>query len=278
MQRLEHELGVRLFDRKGSGTELTPYGRALVEHAGGVVKSMQRLREHLTDMREGRAGHTAVGAGSGLLEALVSRATAELCTRLPGVRVTAVAGLAEELLPGLQRGDLDMVLGSRPSSFSDPAVACVPLFRDEIGIVVRRGNPLLRRRRLQLADIALQPWVLPSADHTFTKSCVACFAAAGLMGPVPAVVATSVPFIDNIVAHTDFLTFMPLSLAAAKSRAELMRPLQVAGGTWAREVFLFTRSGVTPSPATAALLEELWARVRQGVAEGTLSAGTPATS
>jgi hypothetical protein len=52
---------------------------------------MQRLREHVADLSAGSAGHAAIGVGAGLLKTLVSRATAQLCIGLPGIRVTAAS-------------------------------------------------------------------------------------------------------------------------------------------------------------------------------------------
>lgn len=257
IRRLEQELGVKLFDRTASGTAPTAFGRALIDHAQAVQLEVDRLKERMADLRDGRAGRVTIGAGPGMLEALVSRATARLCTRSPDIHVTVVAGLAEELLPALQAGEIDLVLGPATVAPLEPRLSSTRLFRDEIGIVARRQHPLRRRRGIALRDLVNEHWVLPSPGHTFTKNCAACFSAAGLAVPSPNIVANSLTFIDRIIADTEYLTFMPLSLVATWPRREAMGALKVPGGTWAREVHLFRRSYGTSSPAATALAEEL---------------------
>lgn len=257
LQRLENELGVKLFERSASGTLPTAFGRALVQHASTVVGDTQRLRDHMADMRTGRAGRVVIGAGGGILDTLVARATTLLHARLPGVRVTAIAGLTDELLPALQRGDLDLLIGSRPETFVDPAIACTDLFHDDIGIVVRKGHPLLRRQQLRLQDLRDQAWVLPGPLHAFTKSCIACFARQGLTAPPATVVSTSRGFIDSIVLNADFLTFMPLSFVATSMNRRGFATLDVPGSTWARTVVLFRRPEAPELPAISALQEAL---------------------
>lgn len=257
IRRLEDALEVKLFERTGLGTQPTPFGRALVEHANVILRDVERLREHIGDLRDGRVGHVTIGAGSSILETVVSRATTDLCSRHPGLRVTAVAGLADQLMPDLLRGDLDLVVGARPANHVDARVAYRPLFRDAIGIVVRKGHPLLRQRRLALADVEDARWILPSPDHTFTKSCLACFGAAGLMGPTPTVVSGSVAFIDTVVRETDFLSFMPLTLVTTPDRRGALAQLKVPGSTWQREAILFQRAGVPSTPAAVELIAAL---------------------
>lgn len=166
--------------------------------------------------------------------------------------------------PGLHTGELDILVGSRPAGFITPAISSEILLRDQIGIVVRRGHPLLAKRKLALKDLTDFQWILPSESHTFTKSCLACFSSAGLRGPSPAVVATSAPFIDAIVSATDFLTFMSVDLVTGTQRAETMTQLKMPGGVWDREIFLFSRNGKVLPPAPAALVDELRSAAGQG--------------
>lgn len=257
IRRLEQALEVELFERTVLGTQPTAFGQALIEHADVILKDVERLHEHMADLRAGRFGHVTIGAGSSILDTLIARATANLCSRNPGLRVTAVAGPTDQLIPDLLRGGLDLVLGVPPANYADPRVAYRPLFRDEIGVVVRKGHPLLRRRNLSLADIEGARWILPSPDHTFTKSCLTCFAAAGLMVPAPAVVSGSVAFTASVVRDTDFLTFMPLPLLQSAAHRSALVQLRVPGSTWRREAILFQRAGSALTPAAAKLVAAL---------------------
>ncbi|MGE4338975.1 MAG: LysR family transcriptional regulator [Pigmentiphaga sp.] len=258
MQRLEVQLGVTLFQRTSVGIELTPFGQALAVHARTVLAEVQRLQNRMADLREGRAGQVAIGAGTGILESYVAPAVTRLTHRYPDVRVTAAAGLAEDLLPALRDGELDILAGSRPAAGWPEEIVCTPWFKDEIGIVVRVGHPLQRRRGLTLESLRGSRWVLPPRQHTFTRGCTACFQSAGIAPPAATIVTTSATFIDHTVANSDALTFMPLDLIRAPSR-QRMAQLRVPGSTWSREVCLFHRANTVQTPIIRALMHELMA-------------------
>src|SRR5580692_9004409 len=83
VKALEAELGVALFDRRGSRIGLTPAGNALLKYA---EQSSQILREarHAVDLFSGtQSGTLNLGASTTIAQYVLPRLLSEFCTTHP---------------------------------------------------------------------------------------------------------------------------------------------------------------------------------------------------
>jgi DNA-binding transcriptional LysR family regulator len=253
VQRLEALLGMKLLERTATGVIPTVFGAALVESAKSVIFEVNRMRERIEDLRDGRGGHIIIGAGPSLLELQVSQAVIALKRSVQNIRVTTTTGSVGDLLPALHVGEIDIVLGTAPELPVDPDLISKRWFADEIGIIARIDHPLRQRADISLADLLDQKWVLTPSTHTFTKGCIRCFAAAGLAIPPPDIISSSIPMVRSIVSETNHLSFMPLTNLG---HADISL-LQVNGGTWTRNVHILTRARGSFVPAIGLFINKL---------------------
>jgi LysR family transcriptional activator of glutamate synthase operon len=159
MGRLEREVGVPLFDRRGRSVRLNRLGRFFRD---GVVRALAELdttHRHLADLIGVESGSVPVGflptLGTWLLPELVRGFRA----RHPGVRFELHQDRADRLLPALRAGTVDLILTSqRPS---DPGVGWRRLLVEALHLVVPAGHPLGRgRRSVPLVAAAYEPFVM----------------------------------------------------------------------------------------------------------------------
>jgi DNA-binding transcriptional LysR family regulator len=144
IRALEGEMGQPLFDRIGRRSELTPFGREVLEQARQIVFAVDELVASGRRMREGRAGSLRVGMGSGPGAMLMSRLLLEMARRHPGVRLTINRGSTERLVQSLRERQLDaLVIDARSlSPASDLRVETLSEMRG--AFMCRKGHPLLR--------------------------------------------------------------------------------------------------------------------------------------
>lgn len=166
IRALEATLGGALFDRVGRRSELTHFGRDLLDRARQLVHDADQLALAGERRRAGHASVLRVGLGSGpgalLSTPLMLRAAQPDC----GVRIEILHSDNERLIEALRRRLLDAVVIEMRSFASHPGLRIEPLVQMRGAFLCRRGHPLARRRVLGFED--LQPYPIastPLGDH-----------------------------------------------------------------------------------------------------------------
>src|SRR6516225_5998541 len=147
LQEVERTLGVALFKRSNRGLEPTPYGEIFARHAKIVLAQLRHAAEELENLRAGYSGKVTVGTLLAASASILPDAIALLKKERPGVAISVVVGTYDILVPSLMVGDLDMVLGRLPEQGRSHALVYEDFYTEPVCLVVRRGHPLLRRRR-----------------------------------------------------------------------------------------------------------------------------------
>lgn len=155
VKALETGYGVRLFDRRGRGVQLTDLGRSLAEVTNRLT-SLQEEAEALLAGTENLAhGSLTIGADSpgDAMDLL-----AGLRHRYPGLALKITMGNMESVLADLRDYRVDAALLSNVPI--DNQLHALPFRRAPLVLVARRDHPLTKRRRVNLMDLSGQPLVL----------------------------------------------------------------------------------------------------------------------
>jgi DNA-binding transcriptional LysR family regulator len=155
--RLEHELGVPLFDREGRSVRLNRYGRAFLVHAERALNEIAEGRRELSDMVGPVRGTIAIGfihvLGTHLLPVLLRRFRAEH----PSVEFKLFQGSTAALLEQLTDAETDLCLMATHPERADLKFA--RLFEEEIFAVVPPDHHLAGRESIELSELADEPFV-----------------------------------------------------------------------------------------------------------------------
>lgn len=155
VKALEAGYGVRLFDRRGRGVQLTDLGRSLAEVTNRLT-SLQEEAEALLSGAENLAhGTLTVGADSpgDAMDLL-----AGLRARHPGLGLRITMGNMESVLADLRDYRVDTALLSNVPI--DNQLHAVPFRRAPLVLVARRDHALAGRERVNMMDLAGHPMVL----------------------------------------------------------------------------------------------------------------------
>ena len=121
--------------------------------------------------------------------------------------------------------------------------------------MVGTHSELARKRRLALADIIQEKWVLPPYDSAPGRLVAEVFRASGFSPPKPLVKTIAIQLTVSLIASGEFVGIPPASVAAhsADQAALLTMPLKSAGPRISAEiVFLKNR---TLSPAVEGFID-----------------------
>ena len=171
---LESSLGVRIFERTPRGVALTPAGRMLVQRGRELLSEADRLRTDLRDWRLGLAGHVRMLANaSALLQVLPARLAA-LARSHPLIHVEVEERISPEIPAALLDGRAD--LGVVDIAVPTPGLDFLPLFQDELVLVVASTHPLARVPAVQLRQLSAENFIVlagPNAVSTRLFNAVA---------------------------------------------------------------------------------------------------------
>ena len=113
IQRLEAQMGARLFDRGPSGATLTAAGAALLPRARAAIAAVEEGRRAVAEVLGLDVGSVRLGAGATVCTYYLPRTLAKFRARHPGVQILLREASQEDLLDALEAGDLDLVILAR---------------------------------------------------------------------------------------------------------------------------------------------------------------------
>jgi len=146
IQAAEAELGLLLFDRKGSEVVPTPAGEFVIERARQLVFNSRCLERDVALYRNHGLGDTAFGVGPFPATTFLPDLLAGLRTEFPGIHLRVEVSNWQLLLKRLREEDIEFFVADTTELPADPALSVRPLRREPGGFYVRAGHPLTKVR------------------------------------------------------------------------------------------------------------------------------------
>lgn len=201
---LERACGATLFERGRGGAVLTPAGRVIARTAANADHLIRQAKLELNIANRGGSGPLIIGATPSANLGMVPRACAKLTDQLGLVDITIREGLDAELLPALENGEINILVG--PVSdlhVSPPHFHEETLLEERFLVGMAPGNRLARHRTLHLKELADAPWVLPSEGSRFYQLVEAMFLNEAIAWPQDKIVTNTLLAQELIVMATN---------------------------------------------------------------------------
>jgi DNA-binding transcriptional LysR family regulator len=256
---LQAEAGVTLVERVGRSVQLTDAGRRLVRHADEILWRLEEAEAELAT-RDAVRGTVRVSAFQTAALALLPPAIEELGERHPDLRVEYTEAEAEESLPLLAAGELDIAIAEEYDYLPrarDPRLHREELGRDPILVALPDSHRLARRGRpVPLAKLAREAWGSGRSDTLFADMILRVCRGAGFE-PDLQYRANDLQILLEFVA-----TGHAVSLAPGLGNPGAIpgvTALPAAGQPLGRTIFTSVRRSSVRQPAVEALLGALQA-------------------
>jgi DNA-binding transcriptional LysR family regulator len=223
IRALERQVGAPLFTRGPRGVQLTDVGSALLIEARPLLTQTDRAFDRMRRLAVGERAALHIGylpsVGNYVLPPVMRAFTAAH----PEIALSSEDLPIAQLVEGLRDGRLDAAL-TRPPLVED--IATEQVLREPVGAVLPVGHRLAAAGRLDLADLAEEPWVLTarSSWEPWHRKYDRDFAAAGFS---PNVVqrGSSVQSLLALVAAGAGVTRLPLSARSLRDTGVVFVPL-----------------------------------------------------
>jgi DNA-binding transcriptional LysR family regulator len=252
---LEREAGVALLERAGRGVRLTDAGRRLVDHAEAVLARLEAAEADLADPGELR-GRVRVATFQTAARALVAPAFISLAKSAPGLRGELIEMEAEESLPLLRMGEIDVVVAEEYEHAPrrhEKAFERRVLGVDRLLLALPADHPGTARApgRLHMRDLAEEVWAAPREGTAFTDEVRRLCRGAGGFEPDIRHQANDVRLLLQLAASGLAIALVP-SMGFEPVEGVVTRPTPRG-----REIFASVRRGSAANPVVAAVLDAL---------------------
>ena len=208
---LEQALGVRLLDRHRQGIEPTNYGRALLDCGAAVFDDLRQGVKNIAFLADPTAGELRIGTTTFLAASFVSALVDRLSRRYPRIVFHLVTGYTETLHRELAERNVDLLIIRGSGPIADPRYDFEFLFDDSYVVAAGAQNQWVRRRRIEIAELANELWVLPPPDSVIGSIVMDAFRAGGLDYPRVSVVTDCPHMRISLLATGRFVTIFPAS-------------------------------------------------------------------
>jgi DNA-binding transcriptional LysR family regulator len=246
---LERTLGVRLFDRSSQGVEVTAHGAAPLNCGVTVFNEMRHGLELLEALSDPTSGELRIGTTeitmAGLLPAIIER----FFRQYPRIRLHVVLGHTVLLqFQELRARNIDLLIGRVPRELAADDLSSEILFDEPFLAVAGMHSKLARRRKVTLAELVAEPWVLPPYSSVPGALILQLFRANNLAPPQPSITTLSGQLTVTLIASGRFVGLLPSSVAQFNARRAGLKILPLELPPVQVPASIVTIKNRTPSP------------------------------
>jgi LysR family hydrogen peroxide-inducible transcriptional activator len=163
IQKLEQELGERLFDRMKREAKLTAHGEAFLPRALRILEEVDLARREASDAHRLLRGRLIVGVLPTIAPYLLPAVLGDFAKRFPGVEIVVEEATTALLLKLANACEIDFAVASRP--IQDRRMEVKDLFTEELRLALPARHPLTRKRTVRLADLEKEPFIVMKEGH-----------------------------------------------------------------------------------------------------------------
>ena len=252
---LEHVFAVRLVVRNRQGIEPTEYGRALLDCGAAVFDDLRQGVKNIAFLADPAAGELRIGTTTFLAASFVSALVDRLSRRYPRIVFHLVTGYTETLHRELAERNVDLLIIRGSGPIADPRYDFEFLFDDSYVVAAGAQNQWGRRRRIEIAELVNELWVLPPPDSVIGSIVMDAFRASGLDYPRVSVVTDCPHMRISLLATGRFVTIFPASAFRFLAKRSELRILPVELPTARRPNGIVTLKNRALSPVAKLFID-----------------------
>jgi DNA-binding transcriptional LysR family regulator len=178
--KLEEDLGVPLFDRKGKNIQLNAYGQLVLNFAERCFSGLDELQHQFDELKGGTSGCVNIGSSftagnTGWLDTCIRWFVLEH----PDVRFGFFEMSPHELGGALLGRDIDIALSS--TAYNEREIEWKTLYTEHMGVLMSTDNALCQKESVTVEDICSERIIIVKHDSDLDRAIVEFCENKGLM-------------------------------------------------------------------------------------------------
>jgi LysR family hydrogen peroxide-inducible transcriptional activator len=260
IQKLEAELGTRLFERGKSKITVTPVGERVVEQAQKVLEEAAQIREIARAGRNQLAGALKLGVIYTVAPYLLPDLIPALHELAPQMPLDLEENLTAHLEVALKSGRIDAAIIALP--FAPPGVVTEFLYEEPFQVVVPVGHKWAKRKSIRPDELAAEHPILLNVGHCFREQVLdACPELNGAEAHVTR--TSSLETVRNMVASGLGVSVLPRDALTPKYHSRLVVPVPFTRPAPSRRIAFACRRSF-PRPEAIKVIRDAVAACRSG--------------
>lgn len=252
IQKLEEELGLKIFERGKNEVALTPVGAAIVEQAQRVLEEAEQIREIAAQGKNQLTAPLRVGIIHSVGPYLLPDLIPALKKVAPHMPLEVEENITANLDTLLRNGKLDVIIIALP--FGDAGILTRALYDEPFEVVVNSEHGWAERTSIKAPELAGEKVLLLNSGHCFSNQVAEACPDLNRKG-ADIQQGTSLETIRNMVASGLGITVLPASSNSARYRSRLLKVIPFAKPVPSRRIALAWRKSFARTQAVEALAQ-----------------------
>lgn len=157
IQKLEDELGVKIFERQNKSFLITEVGELIIKTAQEILDKEKEIKELAKTFKDPFCGELRIGAFPTLASYYFPKITKQILQEFPNLKLLLVEEKTDDLINKLKSGNIDCAFLAMP--IFDETLENIEIFEEEFLLAVSTKNPLSKKTKpitnLDLKDESL---------------------------------------------------------------------------------------------------------------------------
>lgn len=167
VRQLENELRTELFERFGSRISLTTAGKLFAQYAEQMLDLRRRAQDAIAELERNPRGELVIAANEATCIYVLPGVFSAYRALFPAVQLQVDRSYGARVVEAVLDNTADFGLTQLP--VEERRLQVVPIYRDEIKLVVPPEHPLARLERVAPEDLAGHPLLLPRSGLTRSR-------------------------------------------------------------------------------------------------------------
>jgi LysR family hydrogen peroxide-inducible transcriptional activator len=247
IQKLEEELGVKLFERSKNSVTLTAVGETIIAQAVTILEEIDKLKLLSKQSQDPLVGQIKLGVIYTIGPYLIPDLISPLHQLAPLMPISVEENTTDKMADWLKQGSIDVAIVALP--FDIPGVETTSLYKETFDVIVPKNHPWTKRTHIDPLELAHEKVLLLSSIHCFSAKILQLCPELSVHG-AQIQQGNSLETIRNMVASGLGISVLPSSANRKLYQTDLIHVVQFNAPIPTREVGLAFRKGY---PREAAL-------------------------
>ena len=254
IQKLEEELGLKIFERGKNNISVTPVGMEIVGQAQRTLEEAERIREIARQGKDHLAGTLRLGIIYSVGPYLLPDLVPELKKLAPDMPLEIEENITANLDTLLHNGKLDVIIIALP--FGDSGIVTKAVYDEPFEVVVDTEHRWANRRSIRAEELSAEKVLLLDSGHCFSNQVAEACPELNRKG-ADIQQGTSFETIRNMVASGLGITVLPASANSARYRNKLLRVIPFTNPAPSRRIALAWRKSFARGQAVEVLAQAI---------------------